>query len=254
MKRAIYFLLIFFLNAIILAQHITICKAYTETGQPIDIIYTKNISTNQTICILLNAGNQKISGSTIFLFIDRNSDGTKQNQFNKYYSVEKGKNWLATSFKFSKEGIYEIYFTDANKNRLAAAALSVGRRQQIEIELPAASNKYLNPEIIFCERVQANYPINIKRNISIKTDGGIVYIFLKNDKPFDCQRIRAAFLRKSNFNTDYNEIIASKRFQIESDWTNAYFKYEFEKSGEYKISIFDENELLIKTAYITVAN
>jgi len=105
-------ILTLFLFSNLAAQHITVCKAYTEFGTPIDIIYSQNIAVNQSACILLNAGNKKLSESTITLFIDLNVNGVKQNQFTKNYQVEKNKNWFASTTKFSRDGAYDIYFLD----------------------------------------------------------------------------------------------------------------------------------------------
>lgn len=222
-------------------------------GVPLDIIYSQNIVVNQTICILLDAGNQNISGSSVTLSIDKKSGDSKVNQFSKVYSVERGKNWLATSFKFAKEGIYEIYFSDNKQNRLAYTILSVGH-YQIKTEVPAPTVKYQNPEIFFCENVQSNQPINLKQRISLRLNEGSIYIYLKDDQPLNTNQIRANFMRKTGNSSEYSEFIAIKKYQIERNWANVYFKFKFEKPGEYKISIYDEKEILIKTGYITVVN
>jgi hypothetical protein len=236
------------------AQHITICKAYTQAGEPIDIIYSKNISLNQTICILLNAGNKKISGSAIFLFIDRTADGLKQNQFNKVYKIDKDKNWLACNFKFAKDGKFEIYFTDANQNRIAATTIIVGNYKETPSDQSISANNYINVEAVFCENVLSGLPINPKQNVSLKSDGGLVCLYLKSSSPLNTERIHVTIMRKSNYSIDYDEFVASKKYQLNSNWEDVFFKYTFTKTGEYKFSVADENELLIKTAYITVIN
>lgn len=238
----------------VIAQHITICKAYTQAGEPIDIIYSKNISLNQTICLLFNTGNKKISGSNVFLFIDRTADGSKQNQFNKVYKIEKDKNWLACNFKFAKEGKFDIYFTDANKNRLAATTIMVGNNKETPSGQSVITNRYTNVEAVFCENVLSGLPINPKRNVSMKSEGGLVCLYLKNNNPFNTERIHVTIMRKSNRSIDYDEFVASKKYQLNPIWEDVFFKYTFTKTGEYKFSVADANDLLIKTAYITVIN
>lgn len=247
-------LIVFLLSPLVIAQHITICKAYTQAGEPIDIIYSKNISLNQTTCFLLNTGNKKISGSTVFLFIDRTAEGVKQNQFNKVYKIEKDKNWLACNFKFAKNGKFEIYFTDANQNRIAATTIIVGNYKETSSYQSISTNNYINVEAVFCENVLSGIPINPKRNVSLKSDGGLVCLFLKSNIPLNTERIHVTILRKSNYSIDYDEFAASKKYKLNSDWKDVFFKYTFTKTGEYKFSVADEKELLIKTAYITVIN
>ena len=254
MKLTITVLNLFLLVNTSVAQHITICTAYTQAGEPINIIYSKNIALNQTICFLLNTGNKKISGSSVFLFIDRTADGSKQNQFNKIYKIEKDKSWLACNFKFAKEGKFEIYFTDASQNRLAATTIFVGNYKDTSSYQSISTNNYINIEAVFCENVLSGIPVNPKRNVSLKSDGGLVCLFLKSNCPLNTKRIHVTIMRKSYYNIDYDEFVASKKYQLNSDWEDVFFKYTFTKTGEYKFSVADEKELLIKTAYITVIN
>ena len=247
-------ILILFLFVQTSAQHITICKAYTQAGEPIDIIYSKNISLNQTICFLLNTGNKKIPGSAVFLFIDRTAEGSKQNQFNKAYRIEKDKNWLACNFKFAKDGKFEIYFTDANQNRIATTTIIVGNYKETLKEESVTANNNANVEAVFCENVLSGIPINPKQNVSLKSDGGLVCLYLKSNSPLNTERIHVTIMRKSNYSIDYDEFVASKKYQLNSDWEDVFFKYTFTKTGEYKFSVANEKELLIKTAYITVIN
>ena len=239
---------------VVSAQHIITCKAYTQAGEPIDIIYSKNISLDQTVCFLLNTGNKKISSNTVFLFIDRTAGVAKQNQFNKVYKIEKDKNWLACNFKFAKEGKYEIYFTDAGQNRLAATTIFAGNYKETGTDQPVSTYNHNNVEAVFCEKVFSGSPINPKRNVSLKSDGGSVCLYLKGGSPLNTERIHVTIMRKSNYNIDYDEFVASKKYQLNSDWEDVFFKYTFTKIGEYKFSVADEKELLIKTAYITVIN
>ena len=254
MKKLFLITILIFVSVELPAQHITICKAYSQTGEPIDIIYTKNIPVNQTICFLLNTGNKKISGSTIFLFIDITSGEFKQNQFNKIYKLEKDKNWLASNFKFTKEGKYEIYFTDANKNRLTATNIIIGNYKETPSDQSIGSINYRAIEAVFCDNVLSGLPVNPKKNVSMKSDNGLIYLYLKCNGPFNTERIHVTIMRKSYYGIDYDEFVASKKYKLDPEWEDVFFKYTFNKTGEYKFSVADEKELLIKTAYITVIN
>jgi len=254
LKLTIIFSILFLFTQTVIAQHITICKAYTQNGEPIDIIYSKNIPLDQTVCFLLSTGNKKFSGSTVFLFIDRTADGSKQNQFNKVYRIEKDKNWLACNFKFAKNGKFEIYFTDANQNRIAATTIIVGKYKETSTDRSVITNNYINVEAVFCENVLRGLPVNPKQNVSLKSDNGLVCLYLRGNSPFNTERIHVTILRKGNYSIDYDEFVASKRYQLNSDWEDVFFKYTFNKTGEYKFSVADEKEILIKTAYITVVN
>ena len=249
-------LILFLLTHVVIAQQIIICKAYTQNGVPIDVIYSKNISLDQSICILLNAGNKKISGSSVLLHIDQTSGEFRQSQFDKVYRIENGQNWFAANFKFTKEGKFEIYFNDANQKRLASTTIIVGNYKEPGPlpEEPINVNSDSGVEVIFCEQVLSGVPINPKQYVSLKSDGGSVYIYLKNSKPFLTGLLHVVIARKSRYNIDNEEFVASKKYKLDPGWADVFFKYKFLKEGDHKISIYNEREKLIKTAYITVTN
>lgn len=254
MKNTLIVFFILFCLSQTQAQHITFCKAYTENGEPIDLIYSKELTFNQSVCILLNAGKKNISDNSVFLFVDRVTDTGRQNQFNKIIRVEKDKNWIAQTYKFIKDGKFEIYFSDINKNRLASAYVTIKSPTKLKTISGTLSSSYPHAEITLCEQVLNGIPINVKRNISLQREGNQIYIYLKNDGPLNTEKISVRLFRKSKYALDYDEVVSSKIFQISRDWADAYFKYKFNSPGEYRINVYDENELLIKTAYISVVN
>jgi hypothetical protein len=256
LKNILFIFCILFCFGTSEAQHITLCKAYTETGDPIDLIYSKELMFNQSACILLNAGNKKISGNKVFLFIDRITDSGKQNQFNKIFQVGADNNWIAQTYKFIKDGRFEIYFLDANQNRLASSTITVAPLKESKLSTVLSKTSaagYPDAEIVFCERIQEGLPMNIRHSISFQKSNP-VYIYVKNDKPLDSEKISMRVFRKTKYALDYDEFVAVKKYQINFDWADAYFKYKFDKPGEYKIILYDEREILIKTAYISVTN
>jgi hypothetical protein len=254
LKNTLFIFFILFWVSYTQAQHITFCKAYTESGDPIDLIYPKELSFNQSVCILLNAGNKKISESSVFLFIDRVTESGEQNQFNKMIHVEKDKNWIAQTYKFIKDGKFDIYFSDANQNRLASVSVNIKSAKELKSSTVISSSIYPNAEIILCEKILDGFPINVKRSISLQKESNTIYIYLKNDLPLETEKISVRLFRRSKYSLDYDEFVSSKKFQINKDWADAYFKYKFDKPGEYKINVHDEKELLIKTGYISVVN
>lgn len=43
-----------------------------------------------------------------------------------------------------------------------------------------------------------------------------------------------------------------KKFKMKSEWADVFFRYKFKTPGEYKISIYNGDEVLIKSGYIKV--
>ncbi|MEW6195183.1 MAG: hypothetical protein AB1521_08515 [Bacteroidota bacterium] len=245
-------ILFFTLTTISFSQQVYISKGYTGTGEPIDLAYNRKVEFNQSMCIILNNGKTNFPQNFIFLFIDIVTKSGRDNQLSKMIRPEKNSSWLLEKFKFVKEGNYEIYFTDFNRKKIASTSVSVAKKEKKKVEvLPE-----IKPElrIIFSRRIQNNNPFNVIDKVSMGRDGGEVYINIINNKPLNTNTLLLNIRRRSKTINDYDEFVDSKKFQINSGWNNTFFKYKFGKTGQYKINLLNEKELLIKTAYISVEN
>ena len=251
--KKIFFIITLLYAAVIPAQRITLCKAYTNQGEPIDLIYPSNLTLNQSACILFSGENKKISGKPISLIIDRITGAGRENQLNKIFKPGK-ENWIAHFYKFSKEGKFEIYFADEKKNRFSALTFYIGTPKETKQLDPLLVEKYIGAEVTICNRIESGKPVNIKRSISLGTEERAIYICLTNNRPLDTKKIRINIWRRTKYSTDYNEFTDSKKYQLDGEWNDTYFQYRFTKPGEYKIQLYDDKELLIKTAYISVTD
>ena len=112
-----------------------------------------------------------------------------------------------------------------------------------------------NVKLIFCEKVLVGgTPIGITKRASLRENGGQIYIKLTNYSPLKSEVILVDFWRKEYRSFEYDEYIESKKFRIDPEWVDTFFKYKFPKAGEYKIVIYNQEEVLIKTGYINVLN
>lgn len=235
------------------AQRIILCKAYTNNGEPIDFIYESTLILNQSVCVLFLGENKIITGRNVNLFIDRITGDKRQNQLNKAFKPSK-ENWIAYVYKFSYEGKFEIYFTDENKYRFSTLTVNVAAQKATKKIEPPVYVQYPYAEITLCERIQSGRPVNIRKSVSLQTDSGKVYIHVDNIDPFNTSNILVNTWRRAKQGLDYDEFVDAKKYLLERSWSDTYFNYKFTKPGEYKIYLYDEKELLIKTAYITVTN
>lgn len=251
MKKTIPLLLILFCFTEICSQQITLSKSCTDTGTPIDLIYPKSILLNQSANIVLNFSD--IAESTIFLYVDRVIGNERENQFNKVFRVAKGKTWIEYNFKFTKTGNFEIYFTDVFRNIITSINATVtAPALKREMATTPNFNASIQPE--FCEKIQRGNPVNIKKTVSLSKDAGTVYLFIRDSKPLNTEKIILNKWRKKNSSVEYDEYVGSHKYQLDREWTDTFFKLKFTKSGEYKIDIYNEKELLMKTTYITINN
>ncbi len=232
-------------------RQIYIAKTYTEHGEPIGSVHFKNVEKEKTYSIILSSGRKEFKEHLVFLNIDRTSNKNPDNIFSKLIRTEKGKTFVAFNYTFSYEGEYNIFFTDFTKRKIASAVITVKAetKKKPDIAIPIETRTSL--EIIFSKKIIGNYPVDLVKSISMYNDGGEVYIFIADNKPLNTSKITLGIWKKKD-GAGFDQFMESKKFQIEKDWRDTFFKYRFAGEGEYKINIFDENEILLKTAYINV--
>jgi hypothetical protein len=54
--------------------------------------------------------------------------------------------------------------------------------------------------------------------------------------------------------TNYDEYVETKKFKVRRDWNYTFFRFHLKKPGDYKYIIYNENEKIIKSAFISASN
>lgn len=228
-----------------------IAKTYTEFGEPIGAINSSFAEPEKTYSIILSNGNKDFKEHIVFLFIEKHGNKNPLDQFSKLIRTEKGKSFVAFNYSFTDAGKYDIYFTDFARNKLVAQTITVKAPAKTLPGKAVIGESRASLNIIFCKRVIGELPIDFVKSVSLNKDGGEVYFFISDEKPLSTNLIMISAWKKK-FNAGYDQFMSSKKFKVNSEWLNTFFKYRFESPGEYKINIYDENEILLKSAYIIV--
>ena len=97
-------------------------------------------------------------------------------------------------------------------------------------------------------------PVNQFNTISLSSFGGQVFIFLDNNVPFGIDKIKVQVWKRSNDNSNYEELIDLKKFRLLPEWKDTFFKYIFTQIGDFKIDVFDSQNNFIASNIITVQN
>lgn len=245
---------IFFFTSQVYSQQIFISRAHTESGEPVDLITNKTVTENQIVSIIFDNGKEPITQKFIFLFIDKINNGSKINLFSKMLHTTTNNKRLVEDYTFTREGSYEIYFTDFKRSKLVSAILSVKEVEPKKNPNRSTIELLPNLKILFTTRIDNGKPQNFLNKISLNKSAGEIYIYVINDKPLGTNKLFINIWRRIKPNTDFDQFIDSKKFEIDGEWNDTYFKHTFLQKGEYKINIFNEKEILIKTAYITVVD
>lgn len=243
-----------FLFSTSFSQQIFFCRGYTESGEPIDPFISNKIPVNHSFTILLNCGKENFENNIIFITIEKIGTRFEQTDLSKMLRPDKNKNWITFIHKISEDGNYVVTFSEFNRKKIASSNFVI--EKPIVSRAPAQTTNYLMPnlKIIFCERIINGNPNGILEKISMLKNDGEVYIYIINNMPLKSSKLLVNIWKKKTSNSDYEEFVDTKKYQINYEWYDTFFKYRFEKKGEYKINFFNEKELLLKTTYISVEN
>jgi len=96
--------------------------------------------------------------------------------------------------------------------------------------------------------------LGITKRASLSENNGEIYIKITNFSPLKTEVILVDIWKKEHRSFEYDEYVESKKYRIDPEWKDTFFKYRFPEPGEYKIVIYNQAEVLIKTGYINVLN
>lgn len=255
MKKLFLIIFSLFSFSVLSAQQIYFTESYTEKGDPIG---AKNIWSvkpwGTSIFILLDNEGKPFQGNLVYLFIDKKSDDAFQPYDSKAVNVDHKKNWAAVNQKFTQPGEYEIYFINLSQEIITTEKLTLNYPEDIgKLNRDVNSLYYDNCKLVFCERVLVgDKPFNLKNSISISNYGSNIIVHLNNQKPLKTSKLLVDVWKKKNRSYEYDEFVESKKYQLNPDWNDAYFRYTFAEPGEYKFSIYNEKETLIRAGYFAV--
>ncbi len=257
MKKTIqiFFILISLLT-ITTGQTVYVAESVTEQNEPINAHnYWEVEPWGKSLFIILDNETQDIEGNIVYLFIDKYTDGKYQPYDSKSINIEESTRRIKYDYKFSETGKYKLYYINVSQENLASTVVTISEKARKHSTTVKRSNYYDNVKLIFCEKVLVGgTPIGITKRASLRENGGQIYIKLTNFSPLKSEVILVDFWRKEYRSFEYDEYLESKKFRIDPEWKDTYFKYKFPKAGEYKIVIYNQEEVLIKTGYINVLN
>ncbi len=239
---------IFFTGGVLFAQQVHFCKSVTASGKPVEQKVNWEIKSSSAVFILLD-NTQPFKSSMIYLFIDRMMGGNYEAYDSKAVSTDKEKNWISYSYNFTESGNYSVYFINNSGERIASNKLTVKITERPPVEKtvkePDIQNVVFNTDILFCEKVASNKPVNIKESVSLRAGGNII-VFIKSDETFNTGTLVVHIYKKKGSLSE--DLIQTKKFKTQASWRNMFFRYKFDSPGEYKFSVYDEFENIIKSA------
>jgi hypothetical protein len=251
----IFFVLILLLT-ITNAQTVYVADSVTEDNEPINAHnYWEIDPWGKSLYIILDYENETVEGNIVYLFIDKFVDGTYQPFDSKSINVDADSKRVKYDYTFTETGKFKLYFINISQKKIASVVVTLSAKAAKKQKTMKRSNYYDNVSLVFCEKVLVGgTTLGIKKRTSLRENNGIIYVKLTNFSPLKTDVILVDIWRKEHRSFEYDEYIESKKFRIDPEWKDTFFKYKFPKTGEYKIVIYNQEEVLIKTGYIDVLN
>ncbi len=249
------FLFLIFISNIIFAQEMYVCESYTEDGQPIGATNSLEIKPYGKAVYVLFQNKSNFNFNTLYLFVDKLSDGQFTPYDSKTLNVKKNKNWAVTNYEFHNSGIYELYFLNSAQQKLTVQKLEVRLIGENGIEriTPTFSSGTGHSQFIFCDMIINDKPINQFTQLSISAKDGEGYAYINNYAPIGTDTINVKIWKRQP-SSSFDALISSKKYTIKPQWTDTFFKVKFDKPGDYKIDVFDKFDNLIASNVLAVIN
>lgn len=253
--------LLTFSSQALIAQRIYPCSDVTSSGEPDGVGYEWNISSDGGYVYLLFKNDRTIYDDVVYFFIDIMNDGVYEEFDTKSIKPDRGNDYAVLDFKFTKAGEYKIQVINADYETVATEYVTInwkstsgrnnndyGNNNKTKID----ADYYANSEIIACEEVESNTPIGVGTNFRLSKNEGTVIFQVKNGKPIESEGLVVKIYKRGRGSSDYDEYVTTKSYEIKTTWDKPYFSYKFDDIGEYKLAIYNEEDVWINNGYVTI--
>lgn len=245
------------------AQRIYPCADVSSSGEPSDVGYEWTITPDGGFVYILFKNNRTIYDDVVYFFIDIMNDGKYEEFDTKSIKPERGNDYAVLDFKFTKAGEYKVQVINAEYETVATEYLTINMKgsstsggrnnnnnnnNNVKID----ADYYANSEIIACEDVEDNVALGVGTNFRLSKNEGTVIFQVKNGKPIESVGLVVKIYKRGRGSADYDEYVTTKNFEIKTTWDKPYFSYQFEDIGEYKLAIYNEEDVWINNGYVTI--
>lgn len=256
------------------AQVVYACEDYNSTtGEAIKTGTTWTIkSGGGNIYLLYKHGSTRNLPTQVVYYIDRKAGGSYSEEIATEYINTNGKTFTVLDYKFTKAGDYKIGVHNLDGSLLAETYITVNIGTGSSSTTTTTTTKpsttttttttpstkgidtyyYEDSEVIFCESVENNNPVNIGTSFTIPSTGGYLQVQVDNGKAMKTTKLVVDIYKKPKGSTEYSEFVETQEYPIEVTWDRPYFKYTFYSAGDYVFDVYSAEDVYINSGYITI--
>ncbi|NLT51166.1 MAG: hypothetical protein GXX85_09640 [Ignavibacteria bacterium] len=237
-------------SGIVSSQQIYFCYNVTDKGDPVNPIEEITLRQGpEYFHILLK--NQKELRELVYLYIEI-KDGNKYEPLeSKVLRNINELNFVKYNYRFINSGEYRITFKTPERRKIAEAKINVKQAAfEKGNEVEVSSTYYEDTQIIICERIIDEKPIDFIKYARLSRNDGFIYVYIKADKPLNTKYILSDIWQKKDNTSEFTEFVSSKKLKTNKEWEYTFFKVKLPQKGEYKITLYNDNKKIINSAYI----
>ncbi len=255
MKTFITSLLIAISTTFSPAQEIHFCLGYTVRGEPLRVSNSWNINEDGGYLYILYKQPGEVEKNRYDLVVSEEMNGAFIEVSRHRIVPELGKHWAAVYHKFFKGGDFKVTVHDRT-NIVATEYLTIiDRKTRILGKKKFKQDPrfiYASTKIIACQTVKEGKPVNPSAVFSIAENTTPVTFLILHDKAMNTDKLNIDLYKKLTPFGEYSEFVESRRVQLERDSNNTYFRLKFIEPGEYKVYIYDLDQVWINSGYVTI--
>lgn len=154
--------------------------------------------------------------------------------------------------------VLDYFFTEPGKYKVTVGIGDIVYTSSI-IEIDRAGTSgvntyyYKNSQIIACESVDGGEAVRPGKEFVISSRGGYVSFQVINDgKPVEAEKLVVDIYRKGPDSDTYDYLVATMNYDVEKSWKKPYFRYTFNMSGDYRLNVFNENDVWINSSFVII--
>lgn len=243
------------LSAASFAQEIHFCLSYTVLGQPIRVSNSWNVNEDGGYLYILYKQPAVMDNRKFELVVNEEVNGQFSEISRHQISTEIGKNWIAVYYTFLRGGDFRVAILRDEK-LVAEDYLTITQKRTGTLATKKLKKDprllYANTKVVACEAIKEGKPVNPSAVFSIPKNTNRVTFLILNDQSLETEKLNIELYKKPLPLGEYSEFIESKRVTLEHSCGRTYFTLEFLEPGEYKVYIYDEDQVWINSGYVTI--
>lgn len=241
-------------------KSIVLCESYDDYGKPVGINSIWNINNDSKggwVYILYDNG-EKMDKYTS-LYIDKKNTTGKYVAFDTKSFTNNNKNWSVFDYNFKEIGEYKISANIDGKEVAVTYATIKHKTTNSNTNKQTTPTKYQEDittwyydgsEAFFAEEANASGVLKGKNTTYTLTPstGKKLTLVFKQDKAIKTNKIIVDVWGGK----DYSDFVETKEFVTLPSQKAIYMPYTFSKTGKYKLSIYNQDEIFMNYAEVEI--